>query len=141
MILTWVGQLIYGVDQLPRMMNVEDAVAQEEEEEREKQRMLLLLGDEKAKKQSPYGGQVKIKERNIVSVRAKKNQPQFIYNRVYISMHPGKCLEYNLSDDTSLLQEINVFRSLWIDRYAVIPQGGRKEEKNEIPSLSQMDWI
>lgn len=62
------------------MMNVEDA-GSEEEEEREKQRMLLLLGDEKAKKQSPYGGQAKIKERNIVSVRAKKNQPRFIYNR------------------------------------------------------------
>jgi hypothetical protein len=44
--LGWSTHMIYGVDQLPRMMNVEDA-GSEEEEEREKQRMLLLLGTRK----------------------------------------------------------------------------------------------
>lgn len=47
-------------------------------------------------------------------------------------MHPGKCLEYNLSDDTSLLTRDEHFQEFMDRPYTVIPQGGRKEEKSYI---------
>ena len=61
------------------------------------------------------------KERNIVAVKAKMNQPQFIYNRTYVNMQPGKCVEYNLNDDTSLLTRDERFQDFMDRPYAVIP--------------------
>jgi hypothetical protein len=64
----------------------------------------------KANEQPPASlRQAGVKERNIVSVKAKKDQPQFTYNRVYVSMRHGKCLEYNLGDAFNFLLDIKLF--------------------------------
>jgi DNA excision repair protein ERCC-3 len=81
---------------------------------------------EKVEKQP---GQARTKERNIVAVRAKKSQPQFMYNRTYVKMQPGKCLEYNLNDDTSLLTRDELFQDFMERPYAVIPTTTKREEK------------
>ncbi|MGB7956070.1 MAG: DEAD/DEAH box helicase family protein [Candidatus Nitrosopolaris sp.] len=93
--------------------------------EDQRQRLLPVQAD---KAKIPAVGQATIKERNIVSVKAKKNRPQFIYNRVYLRMQPGKCLEYNLSTDTSLLTRDERFQEFMDRPYAVIPQGNHKGE-------------
>ncbi|MDP9287867.1 MAG: DEAD/DEAH box helicase family protein [Thermoproteota archaeon] len=95
----------------------------------EQKQQLLSPPVDKTKIPSPSLGQARIKERNIVSVQAKKTHPQFIYNRAYIGMQPGKCLEYNLSDDTSLLTRDERFQEFMDRPYAVIPQGNHKKEE------------
>jgi DNA excision repair protein ERCC-3 len=100
----------------------------------------LLLPLEK-QSSSPHGG-IRVRERNIVSVKAKKDHPQFIYNRVYVSMQAGNCLEYNVDNDTSLLTRDERFKE-FIDRpYAVIPQGeeGEGEEKKKSYLLISPKW-
>lgn len=91
---------------------------------------MLLLSVVKIRKQSRPLGQARVKQRNIVSVKAKKGQPQFIYNRVYVSMQPGKCLEYNLNKDTSLLTRNERFQEFMDRPYVVIPQGSGNEGEN-----------
>jgi DNA excision repair protein ERCC-3 len=103
----------------------------------------LLLPLEKQSLSSPHG-EIRVRERNIVSVKAKKHHPQFIYNRVYVSMQTGKCLEYNVDNDTSLLTRDERFKE-FIDRpYAVIPQGegegGGGEEKKKSYLLISPKW-
>jgi DNA excision repair protein ERCC-3 len=101
----------------------------------------LLLPLEKQSLSSPHG-EIRVRERNIVSVKAKKDHPQFIYNRVYVSMQAGKCLEYNVDNDTSLLTRDERFKE-FIDRpYAVIPQGeeGGGEEKKKRYLLISPKW-
>jgi hypothetical protein len=78
--------------------------------------------------------QARVKERNIVSVKAKKDQPQFIYNRVYVSMQRGKCLEYNLGDDTSLLTRDERFQEFMVRPYAVIPINHKEESTYQLIS-------
>jgi hypothetical protein len=51
---------------------------------------------------------------NIVLVKAKNDQSQFTYNRVYVSMRHGKYLEYNLGDDTSLLTRDERFQEFLV---------------------------
>jgi hypothetical protein len=107
----------------------------------------LLLSLEK---QSPSShGELRVRERNIVSVNAKKDHPQFIYNRVYVNMDSGKCLEYNVDNDTSLLTRDKLFKEFMDRPYAVIPQGKegsrrwrRRRRKEELlVNISQMDRI
>ena len=100
----------------------------------------LLLSLEK---QSPSShGELRVRERNIVSVNAKKDHPQFIYNRVYVNMDSGKCLEYNVDNDTSLLTRDKLFKEFMDRPYAVIPQGkegvegGEEEEKKSYLLIS-----
>lgn len=94
------------------------------EEERQQQTLTIMTVDKSKTTRGPLSqGTTRIKERNIVSVKAKKNQPQFIYNRVYVIMQPGKCLEYNLSENTSLLTRDERFQEFMDRPYAVIPQG------------------
>ncbi len=81
--------------------------------------------EKKAKKH----GYARTKERNIVAVKAKKNHPQFTYNRTYVNMQPGKCLEYNLNDDTSLLTRDERFQDFMDRPYAVIPTTTKREAK------------
>jgi DNA excision repair protein ERCC-3 len=83
--------------------------------------------ENEAKKRILSRGYARTKERNIVAVKAKKNQPQFTYNRTYVNMQPGKCLEYNLNDDTSLLTRDERFRDFMDRPYAVIPTTKREE--------------
>ena len=57
-------------------------------------------------------------------------------------MQAGKCLEYNVDNDTSLLTRDERFKE-FIDRpYAVIPQGeeGRGEEKKKSYLLISPKW-
>jgi hypothetical protein len=77
--------------------------------------------EDKTKKKVLSHENFRTKERNIVAVKAKMNQPQFIYNRTYVNMQPGKCVEYNLNDDTSLLTRDDRFLDFMDRPYAVIP--------------------
>ena len=100
----------------------------------------LLLAKKKKQSSSSYPHVSRVRERNVVSVKAKKDHPQFIYNRVYVNMQAGKCLEYNVDNDTSLLTRDERFKE-FIDRpYAVIPQGkvggGEEEEKKSYLLIS-----
>jgi hypothetical protein len=74
--------------------------------------------------------QARVRERNIVSVKAKKDQPQFTYNRVYVSMRHGKCLEYNLGDDISLITRDERFQEFMVRPYAVIPRDHKEYSKS-----------
>jgi hypothetical protein len=84
----------------------------------------------KANEQHPASLQpARVRERNIVSVKAKKDQPQFTYNRVYVSMRHGKCLEFNLGNDTSLLTRDERFQEFMVRPYAVIPRDRKEEDR------------
>ena len=111
------------------------------------QRLLTLPDDNKSipkgrrRQQSLAHRQASIKERNVVSVRAKKDQPQFIYNRVYVGMRPGKCHEYNLGNDTSLLTRDERFQEFMDRPYAVIPQGvGKRIDEGKAYLLISPKW-
>jgi DNA excision repair protein ERCC-3 len=67
-----------------------------------------------------------LRERNVVSVKARADRPQFLYSRVYVGMQPGKCLEYNIDKDTSLLTRDETFKDFMERPYAIIPQGEKK---------------
>ena len=41
--------------------------------------------------------QIRVRERNVVVVKAKKNHPEFVYNRVYVGIQAGKCQIFMLS--------------------------------------------
>ena len=116
-------------------------VSKEEAADGKEQQLLLA---EKKQSSSSYPQVSRVRERNVVSVKAKKNQPQFIYNRVYISMNPGKCLEYNLDSDTSLLTRDERFKEFMDRPYVVIPQqgeeGGEGEEKKKSYLLISPKW-
>jgi DNA excision repair protein ERCC-3 len=88
----------------------------------------LLLPLEK--QSPPSHDELRVRERNIVSVKAKKDYPQFIYKRVYVSMQAGTCLEYNVDNDTSLLTRDERFKEFMDRPYAVIPkeEGGEKKK-------------
>ena len=118
------------------MMGVNNQVS----EEQKKQQLFSLPVDKIKKQPLKSPGQARIKERNIVSVKAKKDQPQFIYNRVYISMRPGECLEYNLSDDTSLLTRDERFRDFMEKPYTVIPRDTKGEEGGKAYLLISPKW-
>lgn len=63
-------------------MDINNQAAEEHHEQ------LLSLPADKIKRQRLQSlGQAKIKERNIVSVRAKRSQPQFVYNRAYVAIN------------------------------------------------------
>jgi hypothetical protein len=88
----------------------------------------------KEKQQSPSSlprGQIRVRERNVVSVKAKKYQPQFIYNRVYVGIQAGKCQEYSIDGNTSLLTRDERFQEFMDRPYAVISQGNHKKEKKK----------
>lgn len=110
----------------------------------EEQEQLLVSLDYEAKAKGQRLSsirQIRLKERNIVSVKAKKDQPKFIYNRVYVSMRHGNCVEYNLSDDTSLLTRDGRFEEFMERPYAVIPRGDRKiEEARKAYHLISPKW-
>ena len=67
-----------------------------------------------------------IRERNIASVKARADRSQFLYSRVYVGIHPGKCLEYNIDKDTSLLTRDETFKDFMERPYAIIPQAEKK---------------
>jgi superfamily II DNA or RNA helicase len=67
-----------------------------------------------------------IRERNITSVKARADRPHFLYSRVYVGMQAGKCLEYNINKDTSLLTRDETFKDFMERPYAAIPQGEKK---------------
>jgi DNA excision repair protein ERCC-3 len=67
-----------------------------------------------------------VRERNVVSVKARADRPQFVYNRVYVGMHTGKCLEYQIDKNTSLLTRDEIFREFMERPYAIIPHGEKK---------------
>jgi hypothetical protein len=67
-------------------------------------------------------------------VKAKKDQPQFVYNRVYVSMRHGRCLEYNLGDDTSLLTRDERFQKFMVRPYAVIPRDHKEAKAYQLIS-------
>ena len=55
-----------------------------------------------------------VSERNVVS------------SLVYVGMHPGKCLEYNIDKDTSLLTRDEIFKDFMERPYAIIPLREKK---------------
>lgn len=90
------------------------------------------MEEKKTQKQSPSSsrhGQIRVRERNVVSIKAKKNHPQFVYNRAYVGIQAGKCQEYIIDGNTSLLTRDERFKEFMDRPYAVIPQGNYKEEK------------
>ena len=70
-------------------------------------------------------GQATVRERNVVQVKAKRNHPQFVYSRVYVNMQVGKCQEYNIDNNTSLLTRDKRFKEFMDRPYAIIPQGDK----------------
>jgi hypothetical protein len=93
--------------------------------------LLLQEREEKKKQHSSSHGQIRVRERNVVSVKAKKNQPQFVYNRAYVGIQAGKCQEYIIDGNTSLLTRDERFKEFMDRPYAVIPQGNHKEKEEE----------
>jgi len=94
--------------------------------------LLQEIEEMKTQKQLPSSsshGQIRVRERNVVSVKAKKNHPQFVYNRVYVGIQAGKCQEYIIDSNTSLLTRDEHFKEFMDRPYAVIPQGNHKEEE------------
>jgi hypothetical protein len=106
---------------------------QEIEEKKKKQKQSLLSS-------SSRHGQIRVRERNVVSVKAKKNQPQFVYNRVYVGIQAGKCQEYIIDGNTSLLTRDEHFKEFMDRPYAVIPQGNHKEEEGKAYLLISPKW-
>jgi hypothetical protein len=108
------------------------------QDSRDEEANLLLQeieeNEEKKKKEkqlpssSSGHGQIRVRERNVVSVKAKKNYPQFVYNRAYVGIQAGKCQEYIIDGNTSLLTRDERFKEFMDRPYAVIPQGNHKEE-------------
>jgi hypothetical protein len=87
--------------------------------------------DEKqeTKQQSPRGRlglSMVVRERNVVSVQVRPNRPQLLYSRTYVGMQPGRCLEYNIDQDTSLLTRDQTFKDFLERPYTIIPQGEKK---------------
>jgi hypothetical protein len=98
--------------------------------------LLLQEREEKKKQQSSSHGQIRVRERNVVSIKAKKNQPQFVYNRAYVGIQAGKCQEYIIDGNTSLLTRDERFKEFMDRPYAVIPQGNHKEKEEEEGKLT-----
>lgn len=86
----------------------------------------LLDHRKKKKKKNNNDEEMFVRERNVVSVKARADRPQFLYSRVYVGMQTGKCLEYNIDKDTSLLTRNETFKDFMGRPYAVIPQGEKK---------------
>jgi superfamily II DNA or RNA helicase len=83
-------------------------------------------GHSHKKKKNNNKEEMLIRERNVISVKARADRPQFLYSRVYVGMHPGKCLEYNIDKDTSLLTRDETFKDFMERPYAIIPHGEKK---------------
>ena len=102
------------------------------------------MEEKKTQKQSPSSsrhGQIRVRERNVVSIKAKKNHPQFVYNRAYVGIQAGKCQEYIIDGNTSLLTRDERFKEFMDRPYAVIPQGNYKEEKGTCSSCIKNRFI
>ncbi len=105
-------------------------------EEKKKQKQL----PSSSSSSSSRHGQIRVKERNVVSIKAKKNQPQFVYNRAYVGIQAGKCQEYIIDGNTSLLTRDERFKEFMDRPYAVIPQGNYKEEEGKAYLLISPKW-
>jgi hypothetical protein len=104
--------------------------------------LLQEIEEKKTQKQSSSSshGQIRVRDRNVVSVKAKKNHPQFVYNRVYVGIQAGKCQEYIIDGNTSLLTRDERFKEFMDRPYAVIPQGNHEEEEGKAYLLISPKW-